>query len=153
MNKPYFSGQPGDPAPLRTRVTRVVRFEEVDPLGIVWHGRYPSYLEDGRVALGERYGIGYMDFYRQGVLTPIKKMHLDYHRPLRFGEPFSIEGILHWSEAARLNFEFILRNEAGEVTTTGYTVQMMMDLEHNLLLLLPPFYREFCASWLRGDLP
>ncbi len=151
MNKPYFRPQPGDPLPLRVQVSRVVRFEEVDPLGIVWHGRYPSYFEDGRVALGERYGVGYMDFYRQGILAPIKKMHLDYHRPLRFGEAFSIEGILHWSEAARLNFEFILRNDEGQVTTTGYTVQMMMDQDHSLLLLAPPFYQEFCARWRLGE--
>ena len=79
-----------------------VTLEEVDPLGIVWHGRYPSYFEDARVALGNRFGIGYMDFYEKGIVTPIKKMHVDYHLPLTFQQPFTIEGILHWTEAARL---------------------------------------------------
>ncbi len=152
MKRPYFPSQPGQPEPLRISVSRVVRFEEVDPLGIVWHGRYPSYFEDARVALGNRFGIGYMDLYRAEVITPIKKMHIDYHRPLCFEDPFTIEGILHWSEAARINIEFILRNGAGEVTTTGYTVQMMMDKENNFLLVAPPFYREFCDLWKSGQL-
>lgn len=150
MNRPYFPSRADQPAPLRGSVSRVVRFEEVDALGIVWHGRYPSYFEDARLALSNQYGIGYMDFYRRGILAPIKKMHVDYHRPLVFEEPFSIEAILHWSEAARLNFEFILRNTAGEVTTTGYTVQMLMDDEMNFLLVSPPFYREFCERWQAG---
>jgi acyl-CoA thioester hydrolase len=48
--------------------------------------------------------------------------------------------------------EFILRNEAGEVATTGYTVQLMLDADRNLLMLLPPFYREFLDRWRKGAL-
>lgn len=152
MNKPYFRIHPGQPAPLRLTVSRTVRFEEVDPLGIVWHGRYPSYFEDARVALGKRFDIGYLDFYNAGVVTPIKKMHVDYHRPLVFEEPFTIEAILHWSEAARMNIELVLRNADAQVTTTGYTVQMMMDKQSNFLLVPPPFYREFCERWQAGEI-
>ncbi len=131
----------------------MVRFEEVDPLGIVWHGRYAGYFEDGRVLLGEKYGLGYMDFYRQGVVAPIKQMHVDYQRPLHFGDPFTIEAILHWTDAVRLNHEFILRNAAGEVTTTGYSVQLLMDQQQNVLVLPPPFYETFRQHWLAGELP
>jgi acyl-CoA thioester hydrolase len=152
MRKAYFRSQPEAPAPLRLSVERVVRFEEVDPLGIVWHGRYPSYFEDGRVLLGEQYGIGYMDFYHQGIVAPIKQLHVDYQKPLQFGERFSIEAILHWSDATRLNHEFILRNAAGEVTTSGYSVQLLMDREQNVLMLPPPFYAEFRQRWQAGEL-
>ena len=152
MIRPYFPPRAGDPPPLRTRVERQVRFEEVDPLGIVWHGRYPSYFEDGRVALGELFGIGYLDLYRQGVLAPIRKMHIDYHRPLKFPERFSIEAIFHWSEAMRLNNEFIIRNADGEVATTGYTVQMLLDGQEQVLLVPPPFIAEFRQRWRQGAL-
>ena len=152
MRKPYFRNSSTDPQALRCSVERVVRFEEVDALAIVWHGRYPSYFEDGRVLLGEKYGLGYMDFYHQGIIAPIKQLHVDYQRPLRFGEPFTIEAILHWSDATRLNHEFILRNAAGEVTTTGYTVQLLLDKQDNVLLLPPPFYAEFRQRWQAGEL-
>ncbi len=32
------------PPPLVRSVVRSVRFEETDPMGLVWHGRYPSYF-------------------------------------------------------------------------------------------------------------
>ncbi len=152
MRKDYFRKQEGAPEPLRCCVDRVARFEEVDAMGIVWHGRYPSYFEDGRVLLGDKYGIGYMDFYQEGFVAPIKQMHVDYQRPLQFGEPFTIEAILHWADAVRLNHEFILRNADGEVTTTGYSVQLLMDLEQNVLMLPPPFYEEFRRRWQNGEL-
>jgi acyl-CoA thioester hydrolase len=152
MITPYFTTGEGAPAPLRAASSRYVRFEEVDPLGIVWHGRYASYFEDARVALTDRYGIGYLDFYGKGVVAPIRKLHVDYLHSLRFRETFTVEAVLHWTEAALLNMEFILRNEAREVTTTGYTVQVMLDADRNLLMLPPPFYREFLDRWRKGAL-
>jgi acyl-CoA thioester hydrolase len=142
----------GAPAPLRLTLSRRVRFEEVDPLGIVWHGRYPSYIEDARVALSDRHGIGYLDFHEQGIVAPIRTMHIDYHRPLVFKETFTVEGILHWAESARLNMEFVIRKESGEMATTGYSVQMMLDADRNLLLVPPPFYRDFMDRWKEGVL-
>ena len=42
----YFAAVPDAPPPLRVDVGRKVRFEEVDSMGIVWHGHYASYFED-----------------------------------------------------------------------------------------------------------
>ncbi len=152
MRKPYFRTNKEAPQPLRCIAERVVRFEEVDALSIVWHGRYPSYFEDARVLLGTKYGIGYLDFYQAGIISPIKQLHIDYQKPLRFDEPFTIEAILHWSEAARLNHEFILRNADGEVATTGYSVQLLLDSDGNLLMVPPPFFEDFRQRWQAGEL-
>ena len=142
MIKSYFPMRERQPQPLKKTISRTVRFEEVDPLGIVWHGRYASYFEDARVALGETYGIGYMDFYNHNVVAPIKQMHLDYLKPLRYRDTMSIEAIWHWSEAVRINYEFIIKNENGDLATTGYTVQMMLDFDDNILVVPPPFYEQ-----------
>ena len=152
MMKPYFQARDGNPEPLRVEIERTVRFEEVDALGIVWHGRYASYFEDARVALGQKYGIGYMDFYSHGVIAPIKKMHFDFYQPLRFQETIHIKAMLHWSEAARLNFEFNIRNSNCELSTTGYSVQMLLDTNGNILVTPPGFYEAFCRKWEAGEL-
>lgn len=152
MGKPYFTVKRGDPPPLRIEVQRRVRFEETDPLGIVWHGNYPSYFEDARVALGEKYGIGYLDYYENNVVAPIKKMHIDYQRPLRLMEYFTIEAVLYWSDALRVDHEFIIRDSERMVTTTGYTVQVILDRDNNLLLVPPPFIKTFREKWKAGEL-
>ncbi len=149
--KAYFKHVPGAPGPLRETVERRVRFEEVDAMGIVWHGRYVSYFEDARVALGRRYGISYADFIAHAVPAPIKRLEIDYVKPLRFEEAFEVTAILHWSDAARINFEFQICDAAGEAVCTGCSVQLMLD--HNLSLLYspPPFYQAFLDKWRAGD--
>src|SRR5258708_12331969 len=66
----------------QTEIT--VRYNEADPLGIVWHGHYLRYFEDGREAFGKRYGISYMDFYLQGLAIPVVSVHWDFKKPLRY---------------------------------------------------------------------
>jgi len=151
MRKPYFPPKQGAPAPLRIRVDGRVRFEEVDVMGIVWHGRYVSYVEDARSAFGVRYGLGYREFRENEVMAPIKKFHIDYRRPLRIGEPFSVEGILHWADAARMNFEFIIRDALDQVTTTGFSVQLLMEPGGEVFIVPPPFFQNFRDRWQAGE--
>ncbi len=152
MRRSYFRDVPEAPSPLRLTLGRQVRFEEVDSMGIVWHGRYPSYFEDGRVALGHRYGISYSDFIREEIPVPVRQMQIDYCHPLKFEDEFEIETVLHWSDATRINFEYILRNPQGRVVCTGCTVQLMLDRDLSLLLAPPLFFAEFLERWRRGDL-
>jgi len=108
MYKPPFQSAPDEPPPLRHRIKRVVRFEEVDSMRIVWHGRYPAYFEEGRVAHGHKYGISYSDFIRRKCPVPIRQLRVDYLEPLCFEDEIEIETILHWSDAARMNFEYFI---------------------------------------------
>ncbi len=152
MRKRYFPLIPGAPAALRLTVQRSVRFEEVDSMGIVWHGCYPSYFEDARVALGHRYGISYSDFIREQVPVPVRQMRIDYFYPLRFEEEIEITAILVWSDAARINVEYEICNARGQLACTGCTVQMMLDRDLNVLLAPPPFFAAFLQRWKQGAL-
>ena len=152
MRKPYFPLVKDAPAPLCLTVKRRVRFEEVDSMGIVWHGCYPSYFEDGRVALGRRYGISYRDFIREQIPVPVRQMQIDYHRPLRFDEEFEVRTILHWSDAARINFEYEIHTVQNQLVCTGCTVQLMLDRDLNVLLSPPPFFTAFLKRWKQGEL-
>lgn len=150
FQKKYFSEESTDPAPLVARVERRVRFEEVDALGMVWHGRYPSYFEDGRIAFGDTYGLSYHTFRNNNIMAPIVQMHLDYKSPLRFDEIFSIEAALHWSESARLNFSYLLKNSQRKTVAAGYTVQMLTDPSGTVQLIRPDWLLDFGKKWKEG---
>lgn len=150
--KQYFQRDEKDPLPLVATTDRRVRFEEVDALGMVWHGRYPSYLEDGRICFGDTYGLSYQCFLENNAVAPVVQMHLDYKKPLRFDQTFSIETALHWAGAVRLNFSYILKNQVGETVATGYTVQLLTDSAGTVLLVAPEWLVEFGRKWKQGEL-
>jgi acyl-CoA thioester hydrolase len=157
-NAPYFKdellpdGRPA-PAPLRCTAERTVRFEEVDALNIMWHGRYPSYLEDARTAFGEFYGFSYHDLYKAGYVVPVKQMGIDYVAPMRFGQTCRIICNLHWTNAARLNFSYTIVDLSGKLLTTGYTVQLFLTRDLELCMFKPDYAVDFCLRWEAGELP
>ena len=65
---------------LSTKIKFRVRFNEADPLGIVWHGNYLKYFEDGREAFGEQYNLGYLDIYGNGYVVPIVNINCNFKK-------------------------------------------------------------------------
>jgi len=121
-------------------VTRV-RFSEVDSMGVVWHGNYIRYFEDGRESFGNEYGINYLDFYRENVLIPLVKVNCDFKKTLVYGDEVVIETRFVNSEAAKLQYEYTLFNhKTGEVVATGTSMQVFLNPEKELLLEFPPFF-------------
>ena len=151
----YFKSETDAPPPLRAVARRRVRFEEVDSLGMVWHGRYVSYLEDGRYALGERFGLSYTMFKKHGIAAPVVQMQIDYRAPLRYDDSFTIEAVLHWCDALRLNCEYFIEKNAGvrsELVATAATVQLITDSSGELLLCETDFLTHFRKQWQSGAL-
>jgi len=132
-----------NPITVRTEVN--VRFNEADPLGIVWHGHYIRYFEDGREAFGKQYGCSYLDFYKNGLVVPIVKVDCDYKKSLKYGDTVIVESTYIPSVAAKILFQFRLFNAAtGELVATGSSMQVFLDKDTNLLqLAIPPFFAEW----------
>lgn len=148
--KHYFTYNANDPSPLIAETKRRVRFEEVDALGMVWHGRYTSYFEDGRISFGDQYGLTYHAFRENNIMAPIVQMHFDFKAPLRFDDTMEIETTLHWCEAVRLDFSYRIINHKGKLVATGYTVQLLIDLNDTVLFVAPEWLKEFRKNWRNG---
>ncbi len=148
----YFKQNDQMPASLVVQVKRRVHFNEVDIMGIAWHGRYPVYFEEGASELGRLCGLSYKNFYETNLRAPIVQLHIDYHLPLRLDEKFTIKASLLWNEGARLNTEYALIKQDGNIATTGYTVQMFIDADSGEPYLNSPIIWEQCRKrWKAGE--
>lgn len=125
-----------------------VRFNELDPLSIVWHGNYIRYFEDGREDFGAKYGISYMDVKNVGIATPLINVTCDFKKVLRYPETILIETSYQNTPAAKIILNYkIFRKETKELITTGQTTQVFTDFQGNLLLCSPEFYTNWKKKW------
>lgn len=122
-----------------------IRFNETDSLGIVWHGNYITYFEDGREAFGRENGISYLDVIENGYSTPIIRSECDHKLSLKYGDIIRIETTYVDSPAAKLIFRYKIYNEANKLVCKGETIQVFVDLNGDLSLNLP----EFFENWKR----
>lgn len=120
-----------------------VRFNETDPLGIVWHGNYITYFEDGREAFGREHGISYLDVQRNGFTTPIVKSTCEHKLPLRYGEMATIKTTFVNTPAAKMIFRYTITNAENQTVCKGETTQVFLDQNGNLSLNTPAFFESW----------
>lgn len=149
----YFKRIEGATEPIVVEVKRRVHFNEVDVLGIVWHGRYPAYFEEGSEELGRQCGLSYKDFYEHKLHAPIVKLHIDYYQPLRLAEEFTIQSALVWDDSSRLNTEYYLLKEDKSIATRGYTIQLLTNAKTGeVCIISPPLLERLRVRWKAGEL-
>lgn len=130
---------------LKDSIQQDVKFSEVDSLGIVWHGNYVQYFEDGREAFGKKHNLAYLDFYDHGYVVPIVNIQCDYKRFLRYGDRIIIETIFVNSPSAKMVFEYKISNaKTGELVVTGSTTQVFLSKDQFALqITTPAFFEEW----------
>jgi acyl-CoA thioester hydrolase len=148
----YFKRIEDVPAPIVVETRRRVHFSEIDLMAFVWYGRYTAYFEEGAEALGRQCGLSYQDFYEAGLRAPLVKYHVDFFRPLRLDEEFTIRTVLVWNEGARLDTEYYILKDDGSMAAGGYTVQLFIDVKSGDVCLTSPALLERCRNrWKAGE--
>jgi acyl-CoA thioester hydrolase len=128
--------------------TRVrVRFQEVDALGVTWHGHYLSYFEEGRTALGREYSITHGDILDAGYVAPLVHAELDLLKKSVFDDVLTVRTRMHFVPGAWLHFTYRITGAEGDVRASGHTLQAFTDRAGELALCRPPFYEEFVQRW------
>ena len=121
-----------------------VRFSEVDSMNIVWHGSYVLYFEDAREAFGAKYGLGYQDIFGNGYYAPLVDLKFSYKKPLIYGKKARVEITYRNTEAAKIIFDYeIFDTEDNSLLATGYSIQVFLDKDYQLVWCNPPFYEEW----------
>lgn len=130
---------------LSTEIEIDIRFSETDAMGVVWHGNYLKFFEDGREAFGKEHNLDYLHIFDQGFFTPIVKSEIDHKAPVYYGQKISITTRYIPSKSAKIMFEYeVLNLTSKQICAVGKTMQVFLNKETRLLeLLTPDFYKEW----------
>ena len=127
---------------LKSRIQLKVRFNECDPLQIVWHGNYLKYFEDGREGFCIQHGISYLDMKKHGYATPIVKSSCEHKLSLQYGDTFIVETSFQPVDAAKLVFNYKIFKE-DNLVCVGETIQVFLNESQELVLINPPFFLDW----------
>ena len=126
-----------------------VRFGETDAMGVVWHGNYLKFFEDGRESFGRTYGLRYLWIYENGFFTPIVSISCDYKKPLYYGEEAYVLTKFIDTDAAKVQFEYeIHRKNDDELLAQGQSLQVFVTHQHELILNTPQFFQDWKNKYL-----
>ncbi len=91
--------------PLSETTEIEVAFQDVDLMGVVWHGHYARYLEAARWRLMDRLGYGFTAMRESGYLWPIIETHVRHVSSASFGDRLEITAsLVEWQYRLAINY-------------------------------------------------
>lgn len=116
-----------------------VRYGETDQMGIVYHGNYPLYLEMGRIEWLRKMGVSYKKMEEDGIMLPVISLALNYKIPAHYDDVINVKTQLKKRPSAKIEFEYEITNEKGQIITTAEVVLAFVDMKTNRPVRAPQY--------------
>ncbi|TRW23574.1 acyl-CoA thioesterase [Flavobacterium zepuense] len=119
-----------------------VRYAETDQMGVVYHGNYAQYFEMGRVEWLRNLGLSYKFMEQNGIMLPVVSLTLNYKKPARYDDLLTVRTILKKQESVKIEFDYEIYNEAGELLTIGNSILVFVDMKTGRPVVPPDYVKE-----------
>ena len=122
------------------KLIKTVLPQHTDHAGIMWHGSYLNFLEEGRIDALNRLGISYKKLCKKGFEIPVVSIKIRYKMPFLHGESFVLMSKFKLENKIRLNCETLflkLNGDIGAEAKIGLVVVKKRNESINIVRKLP----------------
>lgn len=104
-----------------------VRYGETDRMGYLYYGHYPEYFEVARTDMIRSLGISYREMEDQGIILPVRSLHIEYRQPALYDEMLVVRSCLKSLPEVRLDIDYEVCNEHNILICSGNSVLVFVD--------------------------
>ena len=116
------------------KINKTVLPQHSDHAGVMWHGTYFNWLEEGRINALSKAGINYFDLTKKGFELPLIDASIKYILPLRIGDNITIESLFNIGKSPKIKINSKFINENNEVMTTA-EVNLVLINKNNFSII------------------
>ena len=108
-----------------------IYYHDTDAGGVVYYGRYLSYLEEARTEFLEQKGLSVLGLKERGFIYAVRECHVVYKSPARYGDNIICTATLTKITAAQMLFEQTILDKKDN--------RLMVEAQVSLVCLTPDF--------------
>jgi len=108
-------------------INKTVLPQHSDHAGVMWHGTYFNWLEEGRVNALTKAGINYFDLSENGYELPLINCSIKYLLPLYLGDNITIESSFNIGKSPKIKIISKFINEKKKVLTFAEVNLVLVD--------------------------
>jgi len=109
------------------KINKIVLPQHADHAGVMWHGRYLNWLEEGRINALAKAGINYSDLTNSGFELPLIDLSIKYILPLCLGDKILVESIFNIGKSPKIKINSKFINESKKVMTIAEVNLVLID--------------------------
>lgn len=116
-----------------------VRYGETDQMGVVYHGNYAHFFELGRTEWLRSLGVTYKYMEKTGVMLPVISLSCNFKKSAFYDEILTVKTMLKRQPGVKIEFDYEITNESGEIITLGNTVLAFINMETKKPMRCPAY--------------
>ena len=97
------------------KLTKIVLPQHTDHAGVMWHGSYLNFLEEGRIEALNQVGTSYSELSKQGFEIPVVSINIQYKISFLHGERCFLKSKFQRKNKLRLNCKTIFLKSNGDL--------------------------------------
>ncbi len=109
------------------KINKTVLPQHSDHAGVMWHGSYFNWLEEGRINALSKAGINYCDLTKKGFELPLINSSIKFILPLRIGDNITIESLFNIDKSPKIKIFSKFINESNKVMTFAEVNLVLVD--------------------------
>ena len=109
------------------KINKTVLPQHSDHAGVMWHGTYFNWLEEGRINALSKAGINYFDLIKNGFELPLVESKIKYILPLYVGDNIRIESLFSIDKNPKIKINSKFINENNKVLTLAEVNLVLVD--------------------------
>lgn len=104
-----------------------VNYSQVDQMGYVFFGNYPTFYEIGRTELLRELDMPPAQLEKIGVILPVRNLESKYYHPALYDELLTIKSTLTDLSPTRIDFQFEIFNSEQKLINFGRLQMIFAD--------------------------
>ena len=97
------------------KLTKTVLPQHTDHAGVMWHGSYLNFLEEGRLDALNKVGTSYSELSRKGFEIPVISLEINYKKSFSHGEKIILMSNFNLVNKIRLNCKTLFLKSNGDI--------------------------------------
>ena len=132
------------------KINKLVLPQHSDHAGVMWHGTYFNWLEEGRVNALSKAGINYVDLTKNGFELLLIDTSIKYIAPLFLGDNIIIETLFKISKSPKIKIHSKFINKSKKVLTVAEVNLVLINKNSFSIVRKRPEFISQAFSNLNG---
>lgn len=99
-------------------------------MGVVYHANYLVWMEIGRTALIQDLGFTYAGLEKEGYLSPVTDLSIQYKAAMRYGQVATIRTWVETHGRLRTTYGYEILHEDGTVAATALSEHVLVKKDN-----------------------
>ena len=132
------------------KINKEVLPQHSDQAGVMWHGTYFNWLEEGRMNALSKVGINYFELTKNGFELPLIGASIKYICPLYLGDIILIESFFNIGKSPKIDVHTRFLNSDEKVLTIAEVNLVLINKANFSIVKKRPNFISKAFSKLNG---